>query len=97
MMNPDLQQAGSQSVSSKSLRQKRKTLTALTDPNQMNHRVKVNLGYTRNMGNFESLRLDIGLEVDGIGKPSDTFEQAWKWTEAKLVEKMKEVEETLGD
>jgi hypothetical protein len=49
------------------------------------------------MGNFESLRLDIGLEIDGVGKPSDTFQKAWEWTEAKLVEKMKEVEETLGD
>ena len=70
-------------------------MTALTDPQQTNHRVKVNVGYTRNMGNFESLRLDIGLEVDGVGKPSDTFEKAWEWTEAKLVEKMAEVEAAL--
>lgn len=47
------------------------------------------------MGNFESLRLDIGLEVDGVGKPSDTFEKAYAWAEAKLVEKMNEVEAAL--
>jgi hypothetical protein len=90
-----LHQRRSQSGSEK-LKQRMKKMSGLTDPQTTNHRVKVNVGYTRNMGNFESLRLDIGLEVDGVGKPSDTFEKAWEWTEAKLVEKMAEVEAALG-
>lgn len=47
------------------------------------------------MGNFESLRVDVGLELDGVGNPNATFEKAWTWTEAKLVEKVAEVEEAL--
>jgi hypothetical protein len=27
-------------------------------------RVSMMIGYTRNMGNFESLRLDVGIEID---------------------------------
>jgi hypothetical protein len=59
------------------------------------HRVKINIGYTRNLGNFESLRLDIGLELDGSGNPNVTFDRGYKWVEAKLSEKMTEVEEEL--
>jgi len=62
------------------------------------HRVKVSLGYTRNMGNFESLRVDIGLEADGTGNPNTTFDKVYSWTEKKLLEKVAEVEEELkGD
>ena len=59
------------------------------------HRVKVSLGYTRNMGNFESLRVDIGLEADGTGNPNTTFDKVYAWTEKKLLEKVAEVEEEL--
>jgi len=59
------------------------------------HRVKVTLGYTRNMGNFESLRVDIGLEADGTGNPNVTFDKVYAWTEQKLLEKVAEVESEL--
>jgi hypothetical protein len=60
-----------------------------------NHRVKISVGYTRNMGNFESLRVDVGLEVDGVGSPNPTFEKAYDWAEEKLLEKVEEVEKQL--
>ena len=59
------------------------------------HRVKVSEGYTRNMGNFESLRVDVGLELDGVGNPNPTFDKAYGWAETKLLEKVSEVEEQL--
>ena len=59
------------------------------------HRVKVSVGYTRNMGNFESLRIDVGLELDGIGNPDPTFDKAYRWAEGKLLEKAAEVEDEL--
>lgn len=62
-----------------------------------NHRVKVSVGYTRNMGNFESLRVDVGLELDGAGNPNPTFEKAYAWAEAKLLEKVSEVENELKE
>lgn len=62
-----------------------------------NHRVKVNVGYTRNMGNFESLRVDVGLELDSAGNPTVTFEKAYNWAEQTLLDKMNEVEEQMKD
>ncbi|QIN94043.1 hypothetical protein PP459_gp191 [Streptomyces phage Wakanda] len=59
------------------------------------HRVKVSIGYTRNMGDFESLRMDIGLELDGSGNPNPTFDKAYNWAEGKLLEKIAEVEEEI--
>jgi hypothetical protein len=61
------------------------------------HRVKVSVGYTRNMGNFESLRVDVGLELEGKGNPNPTFEKAYNWAEGKLLEKVDEVEKQLKD
>lgn len=60
-----------------------------------NHRVKVSIGYTRNMGNYESLRVDIGLEADGTGNPNDTFDKVYGFAERKLLEKVDEVEAEL--
>lgn len=59
------------------------------------HRVKVSVGYTRNMKNFESLRVDIGLEQEGYGHPNTTFEKVYGWCEEKLVEKMTTLEAEL--
>lgn len=61
------------------------------------HRVSVTLGYTRNMGNFESLRVDIGLEQDGNGHPDTTFNKVYSWVEDKLTEKVNEVEAALKE
>jgi hypothetical protein len=59
--------------------------------------VKVNVGTTINTGNFESLRVDVGLEVDGVGDPTPTFEKAWAWAEKKLVEKAHEIKDELDN
>lgn len=59
------------------------------------HRVKVNVGYTRNMGNFESLRVDIGLEVEANGNPAETFERTYSFCEKALVKKVDEVEKEI--
>jgi hypothetical protein len=51
--------------------------------------VKVNGGYTKNLGNFESLRVDVSLELPckasekGIAK---AFKYASDWVPAKLAE-----------
>lgn len=70
-------------------------MAELKEPNQTAHRVKVSVGYTRNMGNYESLRVDIGLDLDGVGNPNATFDKAWNWSQEKLIEKMAEVEAEL--
>jgi hypothetical protein len=55
-------------------------------------RVKVGLGYTLNLGNFQSLRID--LEVSDSKRDSENtgeaFERVYEFVENKLAEKVKE-------
>jgi hypothetical protein len=57
-----------------------------------NTRVKVALGYTLNLGNFQSLRID--LEVSDSKRESENtgeaFERVYEFVENKLAEKVKE-------
>ena len=55
-------------------------------------KVNVTLGYTLNLGNFQSLRLDLGVvdsrrDGETVG---DAFERVYKFVEDKLAEKVKE-------
>lgn len=57
-----------------------------------NTRVKVALGYTLNLGNFQSLRIDV--EVSDSKRDSENtneaFERVYEFVENKLAEKVKE-------
>ena len=60
-------------------------------------KVTVGLGYTLNLGNFQSLRIDIGIEDskrDGE-TTSEAFDRIYAFVEAKLVEKVKEGSEAI--
>lgn len=62
-------------------------------------KVKVTLGYTANLGNFESLRLDLGV-VDSKrdGETTDqAFERVYKFVEEKLTEKVAEAKVELQE
>lgn len=57
-----------------------------------NTKVTVTLGYTLNLGNFQSLRIDLGVEDsrrDGENI-TEAFERVYSFVEAKLGEKVKE-------
>ena len=59
-----------------------------------NTKVSVALGYTLNLGNFQSLRFDFGV-VDSKRNgetPDQAFERIYKFVEDKLTEKVKEAE-----
>ena len=59
-----------------------------------NTKISVALGYTINLGNFQSLRLDLGV-VDSKrdGENSDqAFDRIYKFVEDKLTEKIKEAQ-----
>jgi hypothetical protein len=55
-------------------------------------KVKIGLGYTLNLGNFQSLRID--LEVQDNKREGETtseaFERVYSFVEAKLTEKVNE-------
>jgi len=57
-------------------------------------KVSVTLGYTLNLGNFQSLRLDLGV-VDSKRDGENTdqaFERVYKFVEQKLTDKIKEAQ-----
>ena len=59
-----------------------------------NTKISVALGYTLNLGNFQSLRFDFGV-VDSKRDSENTeqaFERIYKFVEDKLTEKVKEAE-----
>lgn len=64
-----------------------------------NTKVKVGLGYTLNLGNFQSLRID--LEVQDNKREgestSEAFERVYAFVEAKLGEKVKEAQGDIED
>jgi hypothetical protein len=63
----------------------------------MTTRVKVDLSFTRNLGNYESIKIGVGIEDDlRSGENVDTAtERVYKFVEEKLIQKTREVEEEL--
>ncbi len=59
--------------------------------------VKVDLSFTRNLGNYESIKIGIGVEDDvRSGENVDTAtERVYKFVEDKLIQKTQEIEEEL--
>ena len=57
-----------------------------------NTKVNVALGYTLNLGNFQSLRIDLGVEDSRRDGETiqDAFDRVYGFVEAKLVEKINE-------
>lgn len=59
--------------------------------------VRVDLSFTRNLGNFESIKIGIG--VDDFVRDGETVDAAadrvYKFVEDKLIQKTREVEEEL--
>ena len=62
-------------------------------------KVNVTLGYTLNLGNFQSLRLDLGV-VDSKRNGENTdqaFERVYKFVEDKLTDKIREAQEEAAE
>ena len=62
-------------------------------------KVSVTLGYTLNLGNFQSLRLDLGV-VDSKRDGENTdqaFERVYKFVEDKLTDKINEAKAEISE
>ena len=59
--------------------------------------VKVDLSFTRNLGNYESIRIGIGVEdfVRSGENTNTATDRVYKFVEEKLVEKVSEIESEL--
>lgn len=62
-------------------------------------KVSVTLGYTLNLGNFQSLRLDLGvIDSKRDGENTDqAFERVYKFVEDKLTTKISEAKVELAE
>jgi hypothetical protein len=62
-----------------------------------NTQVRVDLSFTRNLGNFESIKIGIG--IDDFVRDGETVdaatERVYKFVENKLISKTREIEEEL--
>ena len=67
--------------------------------NNEDTKVNVTLGYTLNLGNFQSLRLDLGVtDSRRDGENIDqAFERVYKFVEDKLAEKINEAKGELEE
>ena len=64
-----------------------------------NTKINVTLGYTLNLGNFQSLRLDLGVvdsKRDGENI-DDAFNRVYKFVEDKLTEKIQEAKSEINE
>ena len=64
-----------------------------------NTKVSVTLGYTLNLGNFQSLRLDLGIvdsKRDGENI-DEAFGRVYKFVEDKLTEKIQEAKSEINE
>jgi len=62
-------------------------------------KVNVTLGYTMNVGNFQSLRIDIGVEDqlrDGE-HVQEGFDRVYKFVEDQLGEKLREAKSEIAE
>jgi hypothetical protein len=62
-----------------------------------NTKINIALGYTLNLGNFQSLRIDLGVEDSR--REGETVQQAfdrvYEFVEARLVEKINESKDEI--
>ena len=61
--------------------------------------VTVNLGYTLNIGNFQSLRVDLGCTdyVRNDESMDDAMERVYKFVEDKVIEKIESAKREMNE
>jgi hypothetical protein len=69
----------------------------MTTSNRESTHVKVELQFVRNLGNYESLRVSIGVEdyVRNGETVDDATDRVYDFVESKVVEKVSEIEKEL--
>lgn len=66
-------------------------MSELTERPALKHEVEYSLSFTKNMGNFESLRVNVGLSAEGYGNPSVTLAKVRDFVEENLGVAVQEV------
>lgn len=60
--------------------------------------MKVGLKFVRNLGNYESIHIDLGVEdyVRNEESVSQAMERVYEFVESRLIEKVEEIEADLS-
>ncbi len=72
-------------------------MSELTQQTPNKHKVHFEITYTKNLGNFESAKVTVGLEQEGTGHPDNTMSKVKKWVENNLEAEGKKVFAQLGN
>jgi hypothetical protein len=67
----------------------------MTDKNDGNH-IWVSIGITKNLGNYESFRIDAGARLVGDPQDSDLWAQLWTKVEEEVESKLVEANQEMG-
>ena len=61
-------------------------------------RVRVGLKFVRNLGNYESIHIDLGVEdhVRGEETVNQAMDRVYKFVEEQLVQKVQDIEEDVS-
>lgn len=56
------------------------------------------LGYTKNLGNYESLRIDVSIDMPGYPHEIDAISAfEYEWVQARMEEAVEKVEQELSE
>lgn len=64
---------------------------------QKKHTVEYSIEYTKNLGNFENVKVRVGLSQEGFGHPDGTMDKVGAWVEDTLGERLAEVTAALEE
>lgn len=64
-------------------------------PQGPKHEVQYDVQWTKNMGNFESLKINVGLSLEGYGNPNATLAKVRAFVEENLGTAVSEVTATI--
>jgi len=70
-------------------------MSELTGGAGRKHEVRYDLSWTKNMGNYESLKVNLGLSLDGTGNPDATLAKVRTWVEENLATAVQDVSEAI--
>ena len=69
----------------------------MTTPEDKTNAIWVQVGLTKNLGNYESLKLDAGARINADPNDPDQWDNLWKTVEDQIEKKMMEANEELNE
>lgn len=70
-------------------------MSELTEKKPVGHSVEYSLDFLKNLGNYENIRIKVGIVVHGEGNPAPSLQKARDFVEEKLAVAVQEVTEAI--